>query len=74
MSADFDPTIELLSISEVAKLLTISVPSVRRLQQRRLIPFFKIGGSVRFMRSDVVAYLEKQRIDAVDQLRLWQYE
>ena len=67
MSADFDPTIELLTIAEVADLLKISVPSVRRLQQRRLIPFFKVGGSVRFTRSDIVSFLNKRRVDAVGQ-------
>jgi excisionase family DNA binding protein len=45
MSADFDPTVELLTIPEVAELLKISVPTVRRLQQRRLIPFFKGGAA-----------------------------
>jgi excisionase family DNA binding protein len=48
MSIDFDSPVELLTIPEVADLLKISVPSVRRLQQQRRIPFFKIGGSVRF--------------------------
>jgi excisionase family DNA binding protein len=67
MSAEFEPNIELLTVPEVARLLKISVISVRRLQQRRLIPFFKIGGSVRFARSDVVSYLDKQRVKAVDQ-------
>jgi len=44
MSADF----ELLTITEVAEMLKISVPSVRRLQHQRQIPFYKVGGSVRF--------------------------
>ena len=67
MSAEFDPSIELLTVTEVAKLLKISVASVRRLQQQRLIPFFKVGGSVRFTRSDIVSYLEQQRVKAVGQ-------
>jgi excisionase family DNA binding protein len=63
MSADF----ELLTIAEVAEMLKISVPSVRRLQQRRLIPFYKVGGSVRFFRSDIAIYLQGRRVDAADQ-------
>lgn len=55
----------LLDIADVARLLKISVPSVRRLQQRRSIPFFKVGGSVRFTRSDVIAYLERNRVEAI---------
>jgi excisionase family DNA binding protein len=57
---------ELLTIPEVAEFLKISVPSVRRLQQRRLIPFFKVGGSVRFTRSDILSYLEKKRVESID--------
>jgi len=74
MSTDFDPTIELLTIAQVAEIFKISVPSVRRLQQRRLIPFFKIGDSVRFSRVDVFSFLKKQRIETIKQLTLWQYE
>jgi excisionase family DNA binding protein len=56
---------ELLTIAEVAEFLKISESTVRRLQQRRLIPFFKVGGSVRFTKSDLVSYLEKQRVETV---------
>jgi excisionase family DNA binding protein len=66
MSADFDPTNELLTVADVAGLLKISIPSVRRLQLGRLIPFIKVGGSVRFTRSDIVAYLTKRRVETID--------
>ncbi len=56
---------ELLTIDEVAEWLRVSVPSVRRLQQGRYIPFIKIGGSVRFAKEDVVQYLKKMRIEAM---------
>lgn len=58
--------IELLTIKDVAKLLKVSEMSVRRLQQGRHLPFIKVGGSVRFAESDIVEYLKKQRIDAID--------
>lgn len=60
------PTPELLTIQEVARLLRISVAGVRRLQSARHLPFLKIGGSVRFDKSDVVAYLAGQRVEAID--------
>ncbi|MBH5396328.1 helix-turn-helix domain-containing protein [Bradyrhizobium sp. CNPSo 4010] len=66
MSADFDPTIDLLTVAEVAELLKLSVPSMRRMQQRQLIPFIKVGGSVRFTRSDIVSYLVKRRVKTID--------
>jgi excisionase family DNA binding protein len=65
MTADFDPTIELTTIAEVARLLKISISSVRHLQQARKISFLKVGGSVRFAKVDVLAYLAKRRIEPV---------
>jgi excisionase family DNA binding protein len=65
MSADFS-SIELLTIAEVAELLKVSVPSVRRLQQGRHLPFVKVGGSVRFSKPDILAYLEKRRVESID--------
>lgn len=62
MSIETNPAPELLTVSEVAKLLKISVPSVRRLQQQCQLPFFKVRGCVRFERSDIVEYLKKQRV------------
>jgi len=65
MSIEISTALELLTIAEVAKLLKISVPSVRRLQQQRHIPFFKVGGHIRFARSDIVAYLHKRRVHSI---------
>jgi len=42
--------------------LTISVSGVRRLQQARRIPFFKVGGSLRFAKDDLASYLARQRV------------
>ena len=67
MSIENDPALELLTIPEVATLLKLSVPGVRRLQQRRLIPFFKVGGRIRFARNDIVAYLHKRRVLSIGQ-------
>ena len=56
------PIIELLTTAEVSEMLNVSVATVRRLQQGRHIPFIKVGGSVRFAKSDIVSYLEKRRV------------
>lgn len=66
-SANLDPAPELLTLLEVAELLKTSIPTVRRLQQKRLLPFFKIGGAIRFSRDDLAAYIEECRVEAVDQ-------
>jgi excisionase family DNA binding protein len=57
--------IELLSVPGAAAFLTISVSSMRRLQEGRHIPFFKVGGSIRFAKVDLVSYLARQRIGPV---------
>ena len=66
-SIDSTPTVELLTLPEVAKLLRISLSGARRLQQERKIPFIKVGGSVRIAKADIVAYLAKQRVESIDQ-------
>ncbi|HUO50282.1 MAG TPA: helix-turn-helix domain-containing protein [Candidatus Paceibacterota bacterium] len=62
MSTETGSALELLTTREAAKILKISIPSVRRLQQQRQLPFFKVRGCVRFEMSDIVAYLKKQRV------------
>ena len=58
---------ELFTVSEAAALLRISASGVRRLQQQRHLSFIKVGGSVRFAKSDLSAYLTRQRVGPVDQ-------
>ena len=65
-SIESDPAFQLLTISEVASVLKISQSGVRRLQQQRCIPFLKVGGSVRFAKSDIVAYLARIRVETIE--------
>jgi excisionase family DNA binding protein len=67
MSIDADPFAGLLTISDVAELLKVSVWTVRKLQRQRKIPFVKVGGSIRFERSDLAAYRKSQRVGAIGQ-------
>lgn len=64
---DTDPGSKLLTVAQAAQWLNISPSSVRRLQQRRLVPFVKIGGSVRFLKRDLEAYLARSRIEPIGQ-------
>jgi excisionase family DNA binding protein len=59
--------VELLTVDEAAEFLTISVSGMRRLQHGRTIPFFKVGGSLRFAKSDLVSYLTERRVGSVGQ-------
>jgi excisionase family DNA binding protein len=65
MSIDPNSNVELLTVAEVAEQLRISVSGVRRLQQARQLPFIKVGGSIRFFKSDIFAYLKKQRVGSI---------
>ncbi len=56
---------KLLTIKDVATLLTVSVTTVRRLQQGRQLPFIKVGGGIRFAKNDIVEYLKKVRIESI---------
>ncbi|WP_172788220.1 MULTISPECIES: helix-turn-helix domain-containing protein [Bradyrhizobium] len=52
----------------MAKLLRISTSSVRRLQQRRRIPFLKVGGSIRFTNYGVISYWARQRTETIERI------
>lgn len=58
--------VDLYTAVEVAKLLKVCLATVRRLQQRRELPFVKLGDSVRFSKGDILSFLEKNRVDALD--------
>lgn len=58
-------SIELLSVSDAAALIGISASGMRRLQQERRIPFFKVGRRIRFAKSDLGAYLATRKIEPV---------
>ena len=65
MPNDRTPAVELLTIAEAAGWLKISITGMRRLQQQRLVPFFKVGGSIRFSKNDITSYLESRRVEAI---------
>jgi len=52
-----------ISPEDLADIFKISRSSVYRLIEKRQIPFFKIGGKLRFSQSDVNEYLEKVRVE-----------
>lgn len=66
LSSGSNPALELLTVAETARFLTISRSGVRRLQQARQLPFIKVGGSIRFAKRDLIAYVAKRRVEALD--------
>ena len=65
MPINSNSTIELLNPDEVARLLKISKAGVYRLIDKRLIRFYKVMGSIRFDRNDVVSFLQNNRIEVI---------
>ena len=53
-------TIEFLTIDDLSHLFSISKTSVYRLISQRKLPFYKIGGLVRFKKNEVLEYVEKK--------------
>jgi excisionase family DNA binding protein len=66
--ATFDSSVELLDIKEGAAFLKIAVPTMRRLQQQREVSFIKVGGAIRFAKSDLINYITRKRVAAIHEL------
>ena len=66
MMNDKDPTPELLTPNELADMLKISKRGVYRLMAQRKIRFYKIIGSIRFKKDDVIAFLKDNRVDIIE--------
>lgn len=54
-----------MNVRELAQMLNVSVTSIRRLQQNRAIPFYRLPRGIRFAEADVIAYLNSVRVEAV---------
>jgi len=48
-----------LTVSEVARLCSISSKSVYRWAERRAVPVYRAGKQLRFRRTEIQAYLER---------------
>jgi excisionase family DNA binding protein len=53
---------EILKIEEAAALLAIKPSRLRTAVFRREIPFFKLGGLVRFNRSELLAWVKSRTV------------
>ena len=49
----------LMTVEDVAALLTVEKQLVYKLKRDRKIPFIKIGGVIRFRRADVDQWIEQ---------------
>ena len=66
MTIESRPIKNLLGPVELARLFGVSKTSIYRLVESGQIPYYKIGGSLRFDHKDVVAYMENNRVDSIN--------
>ena len=57
---------KLITPEDLMKLLNISKSSVYRLVDKRSIPFYKIGGNLRFSIDDIEGYLNTVKIEPIN--------
>jgi excisionase family DNA binding protein len=58
------PATEILTVHEAAELLKVRPSWLYEAARGRRIPFVKLGKHLRFIRSDLDAWLRDQRVDA----------
>jgi excisionase family DNA binding protein len=56
---------ELLTPVEVAALLKISKAGVYRLVEQRRVRFYKVMGSLRFYKEDILSYLQQNGFEPI---------
>lgn len=54
---------KLLTLEEAVEILQISKPTMYRLTSQKRIPHIKVGGSVRFLESRLIEWLESNAVE-----------
>jgi excisionase family DNA binding protein len=61
--------IEILTPNEVAELLKISKVGVYRMVEKRRIRFYKVMGSLRFEKADILTFLQENGIEPLGPIK-----
>ena len=56
---------QLLTVKEVARLLQFTEKGVYSLVENRRIPYVRISNRIRFLQSDVLEWLQENRVSAI---------
>ena len=57
--------IDFMGIDELSSYLNISKKTIYNYTCAKIIPYYKIGKVLRFKKSDIEQWIEKQRIEAI---------
>jgi excisionase family DNA binding protein len=60
------PTTDILMIKDVAEYLKVTERTIYRLAAAKKIPAFKVGGSWRFSRADIDAWIKQQSTAGIE--------
>lgn len=61
MNTNPNVSAQLLTVKEIAQVLTVSPATVNKWMKHSKLPYLKLGKAVRFLEKDVLAWVEKQR-------------
>jgi excisionase family DNA binding protein len=61
-----DETGEIFTLDDVAAYLKVGKRTVYRLAAAKKIPAFKVGGTWRFSRTDIDAWIKQQSMEGLD--------
>jgi excisionase family DNA binding protein len=65
MPVGSNPSVELMTPDEVAIMLKISKVGVYRMVDKRYIRFYKVMGSLRFDKEDILSFLRANGIEPI---------
>ena len=65
LNADNSTNKAFLTPDDLAVLLSISKATIYRLIDKRQLPFYKVGGSIRFFKDDIEEYLNQARVEPI---------
>jgi len=62
-STSHSDKVRFMTSDELASYLNVSKTSVYRLISKRTYPFYKVGGVIRFKKSEIDKYLDESRVE-----------
>ena len=65
MSVSFDPIIKMLDKKDLMRLFKVSKSTIERIVRSRQIPFYKIGGTIRFNQDEIVSFMQRNRVETI---------
>ncbi len=57
---------DFMTVDELAAFMKVSKTTVYRIVESHIMPVYRLGGSLRFRKQDIIAYIESQKTDAMN--------